>query len=306
MRTQGDEWFEEYIGSLYLRELPDNALKQRLEHIAQNLWSTGPNAEVTPPPSPEVRRGLMRLYVHTAAELSRRDGKDRLISEAEIRSAASSGYIPPELVIPFAGDRCCWVRYGERVHIRAAYERGALKVSLASSYNDPSLSPAQRDDELTHLSRTPNKQALFTLRGLDGGVVPCKPSEYFEGIRSSDFYVWCCSAAYDARIFRDFKNYDAALVIRDQQAFAERLERAMSAEIGGIRMQSGRVGYYDPYNIDPALIRPVFMKNFQYLYQNEQRFAWEVSTSQRDRDLFIEIGPLSDICEILEFRLPQS
>ena len=307
---KGKEWVAEYHRSLYLRELPDAGVLQRLAHIAQNLWSTGADSVVTPPRSAEIRHRLMRAYVHAVAEQVRRDGKDRSILEAEIRRAASEGYTPPELVVPFSGDPRCWVKFGKRVHIRAAFERGAIKVTLASSYNDPSLNPAQRDDELNHLSRTPNKQALFALRGLDqnGREVdfPHTPLEYFEGISSRDFYVWCCSAAYDARVFGDFKDYDSALVIRDQQAFTERLERTMKAKIGGVQMQSGRVEYYDPYDVDPAWLRPIFVKNFQYLYQNEHRFAWEVGTGQNDKDLFIELGPLSDICEVLEFKAEPS
>lgn len=303
---QGNEWVAEYERSLYLRELPNDALLQRLEHIAQNLWSTGPNSEVTPPRSSENRQRLLRAYVHAVAEQVRRGRIGHSISEAEIRQNASLNYVPPDLVAPFTGSPVCWVKFGKREYIRAAFERGSLKITLASSYDDPSLNPAQRDDELHHLSRTPNKQILFTLRGLDQNGqevdMPHQPLEYFEGISSSDFYVWCCSAAYDARIFGDFKEYDAALVIRDQRAFTDRLERTMKAKLGGGQMQSGRVAYYDPYDVDPASLRPIFVKNFQYLYQNEQRFAWEVGAGQKEKDLFVELGPLSDICEVLEFK----
>jgi hypothetical protein len=132
--------------------------------------------------------------------------------------------------------------------------------------------------------------------------IPYQPVEYLEGIRSRDFYVWCCSAAYDARIFGDFEKYDAALIIRDQQAFSDRLASAMRSKLPGITMQAGRVSYYDPHDIDRALLQPIFSKNFRYLYQNEHRFAWEVDAGLHEKNLFIEIGPLHDICEILEFK----
>ena len=303
---RASDWFAEYRGSLYLRKLPDLALSQRLEHIEQNLWSTGPNSEVTPPRNPEARQRLLRAYVHAIAERVRRAGINRSISEAEIRRRASQNYVPPDLVAPFTGNPVCWVKFGRRVHIRSAFERGSLKVTLASSYNDPSLNPAQRDDELQHFSRTPNKQILFGVVGLDEHGqevdIPCEPLEYLEGVRSNDFYVWCCSAAYDARIFSDFKDYDAALIVRDQQAFSERLEGAVKEKLGNISMQAGRVAYYDPYDINPAFLKPIFVKNFQYMYQNEQRFAWEVGVGYNEENLFVELGPLSDICEILEVK----
>lgn len=302
----GNEFIAEYHRSRYLRSLPDEALLQRLEHIAQNLWSTGPDAEVTPPRKFENWKTLWRIYVHSVAEQVKRGRIIFSISESEVRRIASKDYVPPVLINPFTGSFDCWVKFGKREHIRSAFERGSLKITLASSYDDPSLNPAQRDDELLHLSRTPNEQALFTMRGVDqnGQEVEMshQPVEFFKGFRSDDFYVWCCSAEYDARIFSDFKDYNAALIIRDQNEFLKRLEETMSLKLTGTSMRSGRVRYYDPYRTPPERLRPIFVKHFQYSYQNEQRFAWPVGTKKKEKNIFVELGPLSDICEILEFK----
>jgi hypothetical protein len=131
------KWIAEYYSSLYLRELPDQVLSQRLENIAQNLWSTGPNSEVTPPRSPENRIRLLQAYIHAVAEQVRRGRKFVSISESEIRQHASQNYVSPDLVTPFTGNPVCLVKFGEQKYIRAAFEIGSLKITLASSYNDP-------------------------------------------------------------------------------------------------------------------------------------------------------------------------
>lgn len=302
----GHRWFTEYNTTRYLRELPDDALSKRAFHIANNLWSTGPNSEVTPPRQPENRQRLIRIYVHTIAEQVSRGRIVDTISEAEIRKRASHHYIPPNLNALFTGSPDCWVKFGKREHIREAFERGILRATLASSYNDPSLNEAQRDDELSHFARTPNWQLNFRLLGINekGQKVhwPHRSVEFFEGTRSNDFYVWCCSAVYDARNFSDFEEYDAASIIRNRHVFSERLREAMRSKLPSTSMHSGRIEYYDPYDINPIILRPIFSKNFSYMYQNEYRFAWGVAGGQSDRHLYLDLGQLSDICEMLELR----
>lgn len=65
-------------------------------------------------------------------------------------------------------------------------------------------------------------------------------------------------------------------------------------------MADSRVRYYDPYDIDPKLLRPIFVKDFRYLYQHEYRFAWEVKPGKHPEFLDIEISPLADIAELLD------
>jgi hypothetical protein len=298
-----EDWTSEYSRTLYLRKLSDAGLQQRFDDITKNLWSTGQSGEVTPPRKAENRQRLLRLLVHYMAEQRRRGRSWPWDSEADIRREASKHYSPPSLKEPFLGQPACFAKFGKRVHLQDSLERGALRISLASTYDDASLNPAQRDDELNHWSRTPNHQFAMSLIGVDetGSEIqlPYQPGEAFRGIRAANFYVWCCAAEYDARLFEDFGS-DSVLIIRNQEAFRMRLRQAMSNHLPGTIMVDGRVDYYDPYDVDPSLLRPIFVKQFGYLYQHEYRFAWEVGPGNHPKYLNIQIGSLTDIAELLE------
>jgi hypothetical protein len=98
--------------------------------------------------------------------------------------------------------------------MRAAFDRGVLRIAPASSYDDPSLNPAQADKELEHTTITPNKQLMFTLYGPDSKgnevEIPVRKKEFFRYMMVPDFYVWCCGLGYDARLFQEFHAEAAA------------------------------------------------------------------------------------------------
>ena len=155
-------WIREYSKSLYLRKLPDDALKRRYEDLAGNLWSTDAAGNVVPIRNPQQRQQLVELIVHVLCEQRLRAGDPSLaFNEGEIRRAASAGYQPPKLTKPFVGPTSGFAKFGKQIHTRTAFEEGVLRVAPASGFNDPSLNSAQRDDELQHWDVTPNKQLLM-------------------------------------------------------------------------------------------------------------------------------------------------
>ena len=300
----GDEWREEYERDRYLRHLPDAALRDRLDALSGNLWSTDAAGNVTPPRSPDHRHAVLRLIVHTLFEHTERAGTAILdFSERELRETASASYRPPRLRTPFTGSPSCFAKFGKRDHIRNAFERGSLRIAPASAYNDPSLNAAQADHELEHYSVTPNEHLMFRLRGLNSQgkeiVMPAQHKELFRYMLVRNFYVWCCSLGYDARLFHDFEA-DAVLVVRDKTAFQKRLFAAAQKQIQAAKQIHGELNYYDPYTIRREQLTPMFSKNIRYLYQNEYRFAWTMPEDSMLAPFFVELGPLDDIAEIFE------
>jgi hypothetical protein len=298
------DWVLEYAASKYLRELSDDLLQQRYDMLTQNLWSTGQHGEVTPPRDAGHRRELLRLITHVRCEQSDRAG-DSFVSfnEAEARQNASATYRPVKLKSPFVGSPECFAKFGKREHIKASFEKGTLRVAPASSFNDPSLNEAQRDNELEHWTRTPNQQLMVKFYGLDPSgnevEVPVQRKELLRGMNVPDFYVWCCGLGYDARLFHDFKA-EAVLVIRDKNEFKSRLARAMERELPGSPMQDQPLSYYDPYTIQREQLFPIFTKNIRYLHQNEYRFAWTVPKGAAVDPIYPVLGPLTDIAEFYE------
>lgn len=294
-------WIREYSKSLYLRKLPDDALKRRYEDLAGNLWSTDAAGNVVPIRNPQQRQQLVELIVHVLCEQRLRAGDPSLaFNEGEIRRAASAGYQPPKLTKPFVGPTSGFAKFGKQIHTRTAFEEGVLRVAPASGFNDPSLNSAQRDDELQHWDVTPNKQLLMRLYGLDDQEISVDKSEMLRGVTVPDFYVWCCGDGYDARLFHEFQR-DAVLVIRNIVEFRSRLTTAMQKTLPGWTMKDGPLSYYDPYTTRREELTPIFSKKLWYQYQNEYRFAWSAPDGARAAaPLFPILGPLTDIAEYYE------
>jgi hypothetical protein len=164
------DWIREYDASRYLWKLSDDALKQRYDSLAGNLWSTDADGNVTPPRNSDHRKQLLRLLVHVLRERSARKGNGSIeIDEAEVCRAATSGYRPPRLTTAFVGQPSGFAKFGKKEHIRRAFEEGVLRVAPASGFNDPSLNQAQKDDELQHW-------VVTRKTGLKRGRRPPKPA----------------------------------------------------------------------------------------------------------------------------------
>ena len=279
-------------------------LQRRSQDLAANLWSTDAAGNVTPARNPEARSGILRLLVHTMLEQMERSRTTvRDFDERRIREELSAHYTPPRLKTPFNGSLVCYAKFGKRDHIRSAFERGVLRIAPASSYDDPSLNPAQADKELEHVTVTPNEHLMFKLYGLDSQGnevgVPVQKGELFRYMMVPDLYVWCCGLGYDARLFREFAA-EAVLVVRDKNEFRDRLAAGVRDKVPSGTLNDGPLRYYDPYTIGREQPIPIFSKDLRYLYQNEYRFAWTVLDGERLQPFFVELGPLNGIAEFLE------
>ncbi len=122
------------------------------------------------------------------------------------------------------------VRFGKFMHLESGLTQGRFRIAPASGYADPSLNAAQLDNELQHLSVTPNEHVKFKLFGSatpEGPVeeIAATPLELFRYMNVPPFYVLCLSSRFDFRMFHDFEA-DAALVIHDAEEFARRVRRS--------------------------------------------------------------------------------
>jgi hypothetical protein len=228
----------------------------------------------------------------------------REFDERAIINAAAANYCRPRLKNPITISPGCLAKFGRRQHIESAYDEGVLLIRPGSSFNDPSLNRAQADKELEHLTITPNKHLMFKLHGLDAAgkevEMPARPVEFIRYNMVPDFYVWCCALGYDARLFSEF-HADAVLIIKNREAFRERLSAAVRGKLPEGQMKHGPIGYYDPYTVRYEELVPIFRKNFRFLYQNEYRFAWTLPVERDDLTQFsVELGPLHDIAEFHE------
>jgi hypothetical protein len=145
---------------------------------------------------------------------------------------------------------------------------------------------------------------MFKLHGQDSAEneieMPVRNIELFRYMMVPDFYVWCCSLGYDARLFHEF-DADGVLIIRDKDAFRARMSAAVARTLPKGCMTDGPIRYYDPYTVRREQLVPIFSKHFRFMYQNEYRFAWAVPEEREPlKQFFVELGSLHDIAECYE------
>lgn len=289
----------EYDVTRYLRHVPDDALGQRQADIEHNLWEANGRGEVIRVSDQRRRLFLFDRLVDLQREQQYRGQRAGLsFDEREIIRRASRDYTPPRFDV---GLECAigLVRYGKREHIEDALLYGRFRLSPAAAYNDNSLNAAQIDDELRHHSVTPNEQLKFTVYGSatlgePAAPIQMQPLQLFRYMLLNNFYVLCCSRRFDPRMFHDFEA-DAAIIIRDEHAFLQRMACAMTSATPNF----ADVGYYDPHTVSRGDLVPGFSKHFRYAYQNEFRLLWTPGGADKLEPMFVEIGDMRDIAEVI-------
>jgi hypothetical protein len=295
-------WRNEYQTNRYLRKASKVQLAHRLFDLKSNLWSTDQDGEVTQLRFSENRSLILRLICHVLLEIAEREGSPIInFDEKAFREEATSSYVPPSLKSAILGDRGIFTKFGNRDHLFETYKSGKIRIAPAANYNDSSLNSAQQDDELNHWTRTPNEQLVFELIDSDENPIPVKIGEFQQGKTIPNYLVWCCAYGYETRLFKDFES-NAALIIRNEKEFIDRLTKAANRTIPGFTFQLGPVRYYDQYNPPSEGIKLPFMKSMKYLYQNEYRFTWQSDNPLKINSTFLELGSLEDISEFCELK----
>jgi hypothetical protein len=316
----------------YLSIVGDEEIRERLKIIADNIFRYNENGAVR-----LVSEGAA-LYYHRKAEeileelrLSQReaffephpsDPRVMILSlpydireKEEYAKNAPWGRLPnlPSLASP------ALYKFSRYEYLRHAMENGELRISPASFYNDPSLGDAHRDADEQRLVLRPSQMSFPIVmkdhRGetiLDTSADRDHQIAIVIGGGERDFYVWCCTDVYEPRLFIDFKA-DACLIVRDRQEFARRINAGLLAKYPGLPyMRSGGVRYYDPLVLDDVEMKdlsttPVeFVKDWRYGYQSEYRFVWPVEPGAKLAPINIEVGPLNDICDVVQLGPPTS
>jgi hypothetical protein len=297
----------QYGVNRYLAKAAPEWLDIREKNLHANIWTTYNDGRVRGITDPVRREFFFTKIIELEAERQFRTGPHGNIqfNEAAIMALASRGYTPisprtpPRLpTSPFI------VRYSKERYIKDALSNGVIKIHPASGYNDASLNSAQHDDELRHSAVTPHERLRFELRGtiVPGGpeiTLPHQPLELFRFMEVPNFYVLCCAASFDCRMFNDFRA-DAALIVHGKEEFVKRVGDAVARQVPST-FSHQKVRYYDPYEIaHSSELIPAFSKNFMYAYQDEYRLVWKPSSGTEMKPFFINIGPMHDVAAMVE------
>jgi hypothetical protein len=197
------------------------------------------------------------------------------------------------------------VKYGKAKHLRAAFEKGVIRIAPAASMDDPSLNPAIRDRELEAYVQPPPSE--MTLHAYDGKTG--KPKGVFNPIGNvirrasrTNYYVYCLSGALAPRLFIDF-GYDSCLIFREPAAFVGNLLQAVEAKLPKWTGAGMPVKYYDPLNSRLEDLDVFSQKHFRFAYQKEYRIIWLPPREANGlQPVIVELGSLEGRCEFIDLR----
>lgn len=200
----------------------------------------------------------------------------------------------------FEGD--VLLKFGKLQHLEDLLSRGRIRFAGAKSYGETTLTVAQQDNELEVRILADSKEVQVCKvdqRTLEptGQIMPIG-QVIFLLESPSDYYISCMTSTYDRRFFDDF-NADAFLLINDPHRFVTTIFSAFEAISQGWTGKATFVNYYDPLKSDvPKNV--YFEKGREYEYQKEYRIALlPPKTVLTLEPLFLDIGSLSDYCEII-------
>lgn len=279
--TRQELWELQYLESRYMQHLTSEQLDQRFFDVfnnyhdvtSQGLFGIAGFEDVKAPSLYWLEAHTHVAYEHRLRGLGWPEADRRRMSLFSIdgydyRRAANA---VRDVVVepPFL------VRYSSRHFITDMFERGSIRIAPASSYDDPSLDVARRDNELC----------------VSDGANPSLRAQ-------SDYLVYCVTMVLKPRLFGDFRGADAALVIRDPAQFFVRLDKAVSRLPFAWEGILGGVKYFDPLRTNFANVVPGYWKHFRFAYQAEWRYAWFPKESGHVLEpVFVELGSLKDIAE---------
>ena len=297
-------WRKRYAKNRYLEFLPVDGLQQRYVDLLDNVLAFGPGG----------RPDLGGLSADTGWTRRIAD----LWAEADLRNLGYTWLRTVEQTLldrpypnvkkateawgvrRFTPDRDI-IKYGRCDHMTDLLERGHLRLTPASSYDDPSLNQAIRDAELEfsvflppgtriQVELEPGSKSFQDIPGIAG------PIKYTK--RCDNYYVFCASATFDPRAFDEFGiDYDACVVIHDYQKLIDLIKvRPVPAR----SISAGATEYLDPYMPHRAAPSVQLTKHFRFDYQKEWRIFWTDPLPPPPlQPFFVDLGNLSSFCELI-------
>jgi hypothetical protein len=306
--TVSDKWRQDYRQDRYLEHLSLDELEQRVRDVLTNISVLSEDGKLSLPPVEKGTGYWIQLFTHLLEEFALRgqsfragflkDNPMPIPTWPEMPRAARavSGRVfePGKFLFKF----------GKQEHLKSTLETGMIRLAPASSYSDPSLNYAIRDDELNFTVQMPAKDTWIqevdekTLNPA-GGRIKALGNISFTQTVPSDYYVYCLSSLFTFRLFDDFEA-DACLVIKQPKQFIERVLLAGFTKLPNWLARVDAVDYLDPLRTKRESVRAFFAKHFRHSYQKELRIIWVPENRQQNlQPVFTETGPLHEIAEII-------
>ncbi|WOJ95779.1 hypothetical protein R0137_11050 [Congregibacter brevis] len=298
MKRRYERWQHDYRQRRYMKNLTDEAVKDRTRHVFNNASEVTAEGRVSLR-NPSVDDGFwLRRWTEVLEELRIRNIGIDTVGVRRSGFPSPNNHYVASAVETFGSD---WrmpegsiLKLGSREFLRPAFTDGIFRVAPASTYRDPSLNAAILDNELDFAYQMFGDEVEITLPN-GRKTKPIGDVEWrVQGL--TNYYVQCFAGAYSPRLFADFK-YDSAILIEDTDAFFSLLSSAVDRKLGeqGFTYLVTPVEYVDPLaNVEKDLLIPV-IKHFKYAYQSEIRALWVPDSPTMELEaLTVELGDMSE------------
>jgi hypothetical protein len=301
------EWLQNYRQRRYLEHASEKELRQRLDDLMDNMCDFTAAGKLSFN-DPREEGEWVEYFTHLLEEYAIR-GQD--IAPDMIWE----GHFDPRRYVSLEKASEVWkghelplgsyiLKFSKLKYLRPLLNVGNIRIAPASFYQDPSLNFSIRDSELEFTQQLygakvhapPNRDYSIPKEQWIEMPVIGNVRETVES--QTDYYISCFSSSYEYRLYDDFEA-NACLLIKDIARFARSIKACMEEFLPRWRFSYGAVNYRDPYH-PISNINIYLCKHFRYAYQREFRFFWEPpSKAESLKQMFLELGPLKDYCELL-------
>lgn len=289
-------WRREYNHDLYMSHLTTECLSERGKYLIENITTLEKNGKIgIRDVSIDPGRKLMQLFTHVLQELDNRGElfTNNLMSDAPIpKPMIKNSKRLVEIGEQYKRQKPHLIKFGKKKWINS------LKISLARSFDDPSLNIAQIDDEMKAMFQPHPNEIRIT--DMDGGDISGVESVEISFEIDRDYYIYCSSYSFDYRLFGDF-DADCCLFIFDAHRFSNdiinELGKLVELEDCGFKP----VKYLDPIKPEGSSRPEIeFHKHLKYFYQNEYRHVFIPKINQPlDKDKFVTIPHIEEYSELI-------
>lgn len=311
MMPRHEEWRRDYRADRYMAHISAAELETRAKDVYMNLLVISRAGKLGVLPTTTSGVQWMIAFTHLLEEFHLRYGpypngftggffkranEFHVLSPSKALTQRAAAAVASQSM----GSGAYLVKYGKALHLRPMFEDGVLRVSPASSYSDPSLNHAIRDDELSlSICPDPTKVRLQRVDRVthtpDGPVVAPTRIEITVTARSN-YFVFCLSGLLSARLFLDFGDADSCIIIRQVDPFLDRLHAAFVRQGGNYEQMHGAVRYVDPLRSRLKDVDVFVSKHFRYSYQHEFRVVWVPKVDAAELSpVWLNVGCLRDI-----------
>ena len=304
MLRRSDWWRLGYRVQRYMSYLSLDELDERNKDIFANVSTLTPQGQIGfPPVKGDSIFPWMELWTHVLEEYSLRGLglPEGFIRDVQLPVPTGDGAAKGARELQRRGldPEGKLIKFGKEEHLRDAFKTGRWRIAPASSYRGDSCR-ARQDSELELAYRVPRFQRHSSATDELDDRYPDSfvALQDFQAKASGDYYAACFARTFIHRLFDDF-SANSCLIVMDEKIFTQKMLNAFAAFRPQWSALCRKVDYVDP--ILPKNHPDVyFAKHFRYTYQEEFRFVWmPPQASSVLPPVFIDLGSLSDCCELL-------